>query len=111
MADSFSEFLADHRAEHRSAFNRQCLFVGDSLQVIGVLVVLRGHWRAGALTVAVGLGVATAGHVRDGNVPKSLETTRLHPVWNLRGDIAIAKDVITETLRNKEGSTTTATPS
>jgi hypothetical protein len=45
--------------------------------------------------VVVGLGVVTAGHVRDGNFPKSVETTRLHPLWNIRGDIAIAQDLLT----------------
>jgi hypothetical protein len=68
--------------------------VGDVLQVIGALSVLRGHWRGGGLTVAVGLGVATAGHVRDGNVTKSFETARLHPLWNVRGDIAIVRDLL-----------------
>ena len=63
---------------------------GDSLQIIGLLSVLRGRWRRGGLLTAVGLGVATTGHVRDGNVAKSLETVRLHPLWNIRGDIAIA---------------------
>lgn len=108
MADSYSEFLADHRAEHRGAFNRRCLLVGDTLQAIGALVFLRGHWRAGGLTVAVGLGVVTAGHLRDGNVPKSLETTRLHPLWNVRGDIAIARDVVAEYLRGKRDLPTQA---
>jgi len=32
--------------------------------------------------------------VRDGNVAKSLETVRLHPLWNIRGDIAIARDML-----------------
>ena len=94
MADAFSEFLDDHRAEHRSAFNRWCLVAGDSLQIIGLLSVLRGRWRRGALLTAVGLGVATTGHVRDGNVAKSLATVRLHPLWNIRGDFAIARDML-----------------
>jgi hypothetical protein len=94
VTDGFSEFLSDHRAEHRSAFNRWCLVAGDSLQLIGLLSVLRGRWRRGALLAAVGLGVATAGHARDGNVGKSLETVRLHPLWNVRGDFAIARDML-----------------
>ena len=93
-AGTFTEFLDDHRAEHRSAFNRWCLVVGDSLQVIGVLSLLVGRWRRGALLAAVGLGVATAGHARDGNVGRSLETVRLHPLWNIRADFAIAKDIL-----------------
>jgi hypothetical protein len=94
VADAFSEFLDDHRAEHHSAFNRWCLVAGDSLQIIGLLSVLRGHWRGGALLAAVGLSVATTGHLRDGNVAKSLETARLHPLWNIRGDIAIARGML-----------------
>ena len=49
---------------------------------------------AARLLTAVGLGVATTGHVRDGNVAKSLETVRLHPLWNIRGDFAIARDML-----------------
>ena len=90
--ESYDEFLAAHRAEHRSAFNRWCLILGDSLQLIGVLLALRGRWKSGGLTALLGLGVATSGHVRDGNVPKSLETARVHPIWNIRADIAIAGD-------------------
>jgi hypothetical protein len=95
VAASFPEFLAEHRAEHRSAFNRWCLTVGDSLQVIGALYAMRGRWRRAGLMVVGGLGVVAVGHVRDGNFPKSVETTRLHPIWNIRGDIAIARDVLT----------------
>ena len=49
VADTFSEFLDDHRAEHRSAFNRWCLVAGDSLQIIGLLSVLRGRWNRHAV--------------------------------------------------------------
>jgi hypothetical protein len=98
VVDTFSEFLEDHRAEHRSAFNRWCLVVGDSLQLIGLLSVLRAHWRGGALLTAVGLSVAATGHMRDGNVAKSLETARLHPLWNIRGDIAIGMDMLARRL-------------
>jgi hypothetical protein len=104
VADAFSEFLDDHRAEHRSAFNQWCLVFGDSLQIIGVLSVLRGRWRGGALLTAVGLGIATTGHVRDGNVAKSLETVRLHPLWNIRGDIAIARDILARRRRREDGA-------
>jgi hypothetical protein len=95
MHQSYAEFLADHRAEHRSNFNRWCLVVGDVLQIAGVLAALRARWRRAAIVFAVGLGVATAGHVRDGNVPKSFDTVQRHPLRNLRGDLAIAKDVLT----------------
>jgi len=95
MNASFSEFLAEHRAEHRSTFNRWCLIVGDSLQIGGVLAGFRGRWKTGLTMTVAGLAVAVAGHARDGNVPKSLETARLHPVWNVRGDLAIAKDMLT----------------
>jgi hypothetical protein len=45
--------------------------------------------------VGVGLGVNAAGHVHDGNFPKALETSGLHPLWTVRGDLAIARDVLT----------------
>ena len=97
MHQSYAEFLADHKAEHRSDFNRWCLVVGDALQIAGVLAAFRARWRrAAAIIVAIGLGVTTAGHLRDGNVPKSFDTVQRHPLWNLRGDLAIAKDVLTD---------------
>ena len=49
---------------------------------------------------AFGLGVATTGHAVDGNVGKSLETVRLHPLWNIRGDIAIARDMLARRVCN-----------
>jgi len=95
VTDGFSEFLAEHRAEHRSAFNRWCLVVGDSLQIAGAFAGIRGRWKVGLPMVAAGLAVAMAGHIRDGNVAKSFDVVRRHPVWNLRGDLAIAREVLT----------------
>ena len=94
MRQSYAEFLADHKAEHRSDLNRWCLVAGDALQIAGVVAALRARWRPAATLFAIGLGVATAGHLRDGNVPKSFDTVQRHPLWNLRGDLAIAKDVL-----------------
>jgi hypothetical protein len=94
MKDGFSDFLAEHRVEHRSALNRWCLVVGDSLQIVGALTGLRGRWKVGVTMTVAGLAVAVMGHVRDGNVPKSLETARRHPLWTLRGDLAIARDML-----------------
>ena len=95
MRQSYAEFLADHKAEHRSAFNRWCLVAGDAIQIAGVIVALRARWRPAAVLFTIGFGVAIAGHVRDGNVPGSFDTVQRHPLWNLRADLAIAKDVIT----------------
>jgi hypothetical protein len=94
MTEGYSEFLAEHRAEHGSAFNRWCLVVGDFLQIAGVLAGVRGRWKPGLTMTAAGLAVVVAGHARDGNVPKSLDTARRHPIWNVRGDLAIAKDML-----------------
>ena len=99
MPESYAEFLADHRAEHRSAFNRWCLVAGDAIQIAGVLAALRARWKPAAVLFAIGVGVAVAGHARDGNVPKSLDTVQRHPLWNMRGDLAIAKDMLTRHTR------------
>ena len=64
----YAQFLADHKAEHRSDFNRWCLVVGDALQIAGVIAALRARWSGAAMLFAIGLGVATAGHLREGNV-------------------------------------------
>ena len=95
MAETYSEFLAEHRAEHRSAFNRWTLVVGDAMQLLGALALLARRRRFGLTMLTLGLGVTAAGHVRDGNLPKSLETARTHPIWNIRGDLAIARDALT----------------
>jgi hypothetical protein len=99
MRESYAKFLADHRAEHRSAFNRWCLVAGDAFQIAGVVVALRARWTPAAVIFAIGVGVAVAGHVRDGNVPKSIDTLQRHPLWNILGDLAIAKDVLTRHTR------------
>jgi hypothetical protein len=95
MRESYAAFLADHRAEHRSAFNRWCLVAGDAIQIAGAVAALRARWRPAAVMFAIGVGVAVAGHVRDGNVPKSFDTLQRHPLWNIRGDLTITKDVLT----------------
>jgi hypothetical protein len=95
MRESYAEFLAGHKAEHRSIFNRWCLVAGDALQMVGVLAALRARWRPAAVVFTIGLGVAIAGHVRDGDVPKSFDTVQRHPLWNIRGDLAIARDLLT----------------
>ena len=69
--------------------------MGDALQIAGVLAALRARRSRAAIAFVIGLGVVTVGHLRDGNVPKSFETVQRHPFWNLRGDLAIAKDVLT----------------
>jgi hypothetical protein len=95
MVDSFPEFLAEHRGEHRTTFNRWYLIAGDTLQLTGVIAAIRRHWRRGGVMVAAGYAVVIAGHIRDGNLPKSFQTARLHPLWTIRGDMAIARDVVT----------------
>ena len=94
MTDSFSEFLSEHRGEHRTSFNRGCLVVGNALQIAGLCLSLRGGWRKGGTLAAVGYGVVIAGHLREGNLPRAFETARMHPVWTLRADAAIARDML-----------------
>jgi hypothetical protein len=47
MTEGYSEFLAEHRAEHGSAFNRWCLVVGDFLQISGVLAACAADGKLG----------------------------------------------------------------
>jgi hypothetical protein len=72
MHQSYAEFLADHKAEHRSDLNRWCLVAGDALQIAGIVAALRARWRPAATLFAIGLGVATAGHLRDGNASSEI---------------------------------------
>src|SRR4051812_39038649 len=96
MADTFSDFLSEHRDEHQTAFNRWCLVLGDLLQVIGAGLATRGHRRKGGTVAAVGYGVVILGHVRERNLPRSFETARLHPMWTIRADAAVARDLLTK---------------
>jgi hypothetical protein len=94
MSASFEAFLAEHQAEHRTLVNRWCMVAGDALLVGGAIATLLGSKRRAAVIGGAGLAVAVAGHLIDGNVPRALQDTVRHPLWTVRGDVAVARATV-----------------
>jgi hypothetical protein len=94
MSASFQAFVAEHQAEHRSSMNRWSLIVGDALLSVSVIAALLGLRRRAALVGGAALAVAMGGHLIDGNLPRALHDTVRHPLWTVRGDIAVARATI-----------------
>jgi hypothetical protein len=93
LAATVEEFVAEHIIEHRSTFNRWCLLIGDMGMVTGALITVlgSGHRFVGVALLLTGLGVASAGHVADRNLARALRDTWEHPMWNVRGDLAVIR--------------------
>jgi hypothetical protein len=87
------EFIAEHIVEHRSRFNQWCLLIGDSGMVAGVLIaVLRaGHRFVGVELLLTGFGIAVIGHIAERNLGRALRDFFEHPVWTVRGDLAVIR--------------------
>ena len=92
---AYEEFAAEHRAEHLTPFNRGCVVVGNSLSVVGAASMLLGRWRGGSALLGLAAAILGAGHVAEGNLPRSLRDLARHPIWSTRADFAVARDTIT----------------
>jgi hypothetical protein len=91
---TYDEFAAEHRAEHLTPLNRGCVVVGNSLSVVGAASMLLGRWRGGAALAGAGGAILVAGHVAEGNLPRSLRDLARHPIWSTRADLTLARDTI-----------------
>ena len=49
------------------------------------------EWRRVAVS---GLAILTAGHVAEGNLPRSVRDLYRHPIWGVRADFAVARETI-----------------
>jgi hypothetical protein len=94
MVASSVEFQAEHRAEHQSAFNRWCVAVGNPVIILGTAALVMRHWRSGAALAAAGAAVTAVGHVAEGNLPRALRDLARHPLWSVRADLDLARDVL-----------------
>jgi hypothetical protein len=91
---TYDEFATEHRAEHLTPVNRGCAVVGNSLTFVGAASLLLGRpWGAAAL-LGSGAAVLAAGHVAEGNLPRSLRDLARHPIWSVRADLAVVRDTI-----------------
>jgi hypothetical protein len=95
MVASYHEFAAEHRAEHLNPFNRWCAVGGNYLPVVGAVLMLLGRRKAGVALAGSGFAILAAGHVVEGNLPRSLRDLARHPIWSVRADFAVARDTIT----------------
>jgi hypothetical protein len=94
MVASYEEFAAEHRGEHLTPFNRWCAVVGNYSNVPSAVALLSGRPRLAAAIFGLGSAVLVAGHVAEGNLPRSLDMLATHPVWAARADLAVANDTI-----------------
>jgi hypothetical protein len=105
VASAYSEFAAEHRAEHVTLFNRWSAAVGNYLLVPTVVAVLLRRPRFAAAIFGLGTAVLIAGHVVEGNLPRSMRDLARHPIWSVRADFAVANATI---MRRPVGSETRA---
>lgn len=90
---SFREFYPYYLAEHSNRWNRRLHFAGQVLAVsllVGFAATLN-WWLLLAVPVA-GYGVSWVGHfLVEGNRPATFR----HPLYSLRGDVAMCRDMLT----------------
>jgi len=93
MVASYEEFAAEHRGEHLTPFNRWCA-VGNYLTVPAAIALLSGRPRVGAAIFGLGSTILVAGHVAEGNLPRSISMLATHPIWAARADFTVANAMI-----------------
>jgi hypothetical protein len=101
MVASYEEFVAEHRVQHLSTFNRWCAVVGDYSLVPTAVALLLGRPRVGAAIFGLGTAILFAGHAADGTLSQSVRDFARHPIWGTRADFALANATI---MRKSVGS-------
>lgn len=94
---SFREFYPYYLSEHANPTCRRLHFVGSSLVIGCVLMLLRTGepaWLAWALLC--GYGFAWVGHFF---FEKNRPATFRHPLWSFMGDWVMYKDILTGKIR------------
>jgi hypothetical protein len=98
MGETYEEFAAQHRSQHLTPFNRWCAVVGNALVPVAAVTALTGRLKAGATIFALANATLAAGHVAEGNFPRSARDLRRHPVWSVRADVAVAAATVRSSL-------------
>lgn len=91
--ESFADFYADYLAEHQNPTSRRLHVLGTLLAIALVVVCLsirQPQWLLGL--PVVGYGFAWVGHLF---FEKNTPTTFRHPLYSLRGDFTLLRDVLT----------------
>jgi len=94
---SFREFYPFYLGEHSDVNCRRMHFAGSTLVLAVVaFAVITGHLAWLWLVPVAGYGFAWVGHfVFEKNRPATFR----HPIYSLRGDITMLRDVLTGKLR------------
>jgi len=90
MVASYQEFAAEHRGEHLTPVNRWCAVVGNYSTIPSAIALLSGRPRRAAGIFAFGTAILLAGHIAEGNLPRSVRDVARHPIWSTRADFALA---------------------
>jgi hypothetical protein len=98
MGVSYEEFAAQHRSQHLTPFNRWCAVVGNSLVPVAAVTAMTGRLKAGAVIFALANATLGAGHVAEGNFPRSARDLAQHPIWSVRADVAVAAATVKSAL-------------
>lgn len=90
---SFKEFYPYYLSEHENVTCRRLHFVGSSLIVaVLVLVLVTQNWGYLLLTPVIGYGFAWVGHAfHEHNKP----ATFTYPLWSLMGDWKMWFEILT----------------
>jgi hypothetical protein len=91
---SYGEFAAQHRAEHLTPFNRWCAVIGNYLTIPSAVAALLGRPKTAAALFGLGTVILGAGHVVEGNLPRSIRDLARHPIWSVRADFAVVRATI-----------------
>jgi hypothetical protein len=100
MVASYEEFAAEHRGEHLTPFNQWCAVLGNYSSVPTAIALLSGRPRIAAAIFGLGSTILIAGHLAEGNAPRSLSMLAAHPIWAARADLAVANETIMGALRS-----------
>ncbi|MDT5330261.1 MAG: hypothetical protein QOF31_1558 [Mycobacterium sp.] len=101
MVGSYQEFAAEHRGEHLTAINRWSCVIGNYSTVPTAIALLSGRRRVAAAIFGLGSTVLVAGHLAEGNLPRSLSMLATHPIWAARADFAVANATVMGLVRRK----------
>jgi hypothetical protein len=91
---SFDEFRDAHGAEHQTAFNRASVALGNALIIFSTVPLMGRRWRRGAAAFIGGAAITAVGHAAEGNLPRAVRDLARYPIWSVRCDLALARDVI-----------------
>ena len=94
---SFREFYPFYLAEHRNRTSRRLHVIGTLLAMaILVAALASARWRLLLAVPVAGYALAWIGHYCfEGNSPATLR----HPLYSLRGDLTMLRDVLTGRMR------------